>query len=290
VVNSATIASPVLLSPGDTVKLGAVTLVYEGLDREEVAPPAKLEYDQLFEQVKRGVVSVRRDEGLGSGVFVHGSGLIVTNRHVVGYEHEVGVQTFDAGAFTGHVVRAFPDIDLAFVQVEGVTPLLPPFAQPATVRVGQTVLVIGHRLGLANSLSRGIISAIDREVMGNAYLQTDAAINPGNSGGPLFNEHGEIVGIATFSIGRGQGLSFAVPAERVRERLARVRAEQSRVREGHGHYCHVCGMFSPGGAYCPGCGVSLGSSSAPQTTPRCANCGKTLTPGDLFCSGCGTKV
>jgi S1-C subfamily serine protease len=296
-INETPISAPTLLKPGDAVKIGEASFIYEGPLPADAARGQALGYDQLFEKVKDSVVGIRRSRGLGSGFFVHASGLIVTNRHVVGYERQVSAHLADGRQLTGRVVRAFPEIDLAFVRVDGVSPVVPPFAAPATTKVGQAVLVIGHPMGLANTLTRGIISAVDREIMGNVYLQTDAAINPGNSGGPLFNEYGEVLGVATISIGRGTGLNFAVPAEQVRQRVVRLRAEESRVQQGQGVYCNACGLYSVGGAYCPGCGVTLGipgagRPSAPPAAPgnQCSNCGKALSAGDQFCSACGIRV
>jgi S1-C subfamily serine protease len=296
-INGLLITSPTLLKPGDNVKIGEATLIYEGPAVSEILREQSLSYDALFDKVKGSVVGIRTHQGLGSGFFVHASGLLVTNRHVVEYEREVSVYSLEGKQFTGWVVRAFPEIDLAFVRVEGASPLVPPFSPSAMTRVGQAVLVIGHPMGLTNTLTKGIISAINREVMGNIFLQTDAAINPGNSGGPLFNELGEVVGVAAMGIGHSQGLNFAIPVELVQRRMEQFMGEEARVKRGQGVYCIVCGFFSTGGTYCPNCGVSVteGSPIASGNLPTkphvtCANCGKPLNPGDQFCPNCGNRV
>jgi hypothetical protein len=293
-VNGQLIAAPTLLKPGDTLKIGESTLTYEG-PAVSSAPEQKLSYDELFEKVKGAVVGIHTATGLGSGFFVHPSGLLATNRHVVGYERAVSVQLADGKQVPGRVVRSFPELDLAFVRLDSPAPFTPPFAPPGLIRVGQAVLVIGHPRGLSNTLTRGIISAVNREVMGNTYLQTDAAINPGNSGGPIFNELGEIVGMAAMGIGQSQGLNFAIPADLVRRRSEQFLAEEKRVAQGQGVYCFVCGYFGIGGAYCPNCGVGLERPTTPQAAAPagpapCKNCGKSLNPGDLFCPACGTRV
>jgi S1-C subfamily serine protease len=296
-LNGVLINTPTLLKPGDSVKMGEATLTFEGPVSGENLPEQKLGYDELFDKVKGCVVSIRTPHGLGSGFFVHPDGLVVTNRHVVQYEKEVAVFSENGSHSSGKVMRAFPEIDMAFVRIEGASPFVPPFSPPGVAHVGQTVLVIGHPMGLANTLTKGIISAVNREVIGNNYLQTDAAINPGNSGGPLFNELGEVVGIATMGIGHSQGLNFAVPIEIVQRRLEQFLTEEARVRRGQGVYCIVCGFYSVGGAYCPNCGVSLAdprqtvtASSLANSSGICAQCGSALRPGDKFCAACGTPV
>ena len=292
-VNGSPIAHAVDLSPGDEIGLGSITLTYEG--PLEANQDQVLSYDQLFEKVKSAVVGIRTSTGLGSGFFAHSSGLIVSNRHVVGYDHEVQVQLANGKQIQGRAVRAFPEIDLAFLRTDLAPTLVPPLAAAGSSRVGQAVLVIGHPMGLANTLTRGIISAVNREVMGNVYLQTDAAINPGNSGGPLFNELGEVVGVATMGLNQSQGLNFAIPVEMVQRKMQQFANEESRVQRGQGVYCVVCGYFSAGGVYCPNCGVTLAEYSQEKTatgnTPaQCPQCGKVLNPGDQFCSSCGRHI
>jgi S1-C subfamily serine protease len=295
-VNDQLISSPALLRTGDTLRIGNTCLTFEGPDQAETPPIQQLSYEELFEKLKGSVVGIRTSDGLGSGFFVQKEGLLITNRHVVGYERSVNVYLFDGRQLPGRVVRSFPEIDLAFVRVEGVAPYIPPSAPAGMTRPGQAVLVIGHPMGLANTLTRGIISAINREVMGNIYLQTDAAINPGNSGGPLFNDLGEIIGVATMGLGNTQGLNFAIPWNIVQQRMEKVLFEESRVAKGQGIYCIVCGIFSVGGNYCPNCGVSFidiqpkNGAQAPAAPTSCTNCGKSLNSGDMFCPGCGTRV
>lgn len=294
-INQAKITGDVLLKTGDRVKVGSTVLVYQGSEQESSASDVRYGFDELFEKVKGSVVGVARDQGFGSGFFVHESGVIVTNRHVVGYEHKLPIHLIDGRQISGDVIRAFPEIDLAFVRIEGISPDVPPFASKATTRVGQTVLVIGHPRGMSNTLTRGIISAMDRQILGNIFLQTDAAINPGNSGGPLFNDYGEVVGVAAMGIGQSQGLNFAIPIELVRQCMKQVFAEEKRVQASHRVYCFVCGLLSAGGAYCPGCGFDLGSrdNSSPAAQPvqnKCPGCGKALGASDRFCSSCGTSI
>lgn len=291
-VNGAVLSVPALLRPGDAVEIGPARLVYEGPEPVE-AEAARAGFDQIFERARESVVAIRCGQAQGSGFFVKADGLLVTNRHVVGYEREVQVQTAEGHQEPGFVVRAFPEVDLAFVRIDGKGRPALPLAAAGSVRVGQAVLALGHPRGLSNTLTRGIVSAVDREIRGSLYLQTDASIGSGSSGGPLLNEYVEVVGVATLGLGEGQGLNFAVPAEAVRRRLERLRSEEARLQQGRGVYCVVCGLLSAGGAYCPGCGVELekkGTAPTPPGPVSCARCSKVLSPGDQFCSGCGLQV
>lgn len=291
-VNSAMITGAVVLKPGDQIQFGSACLTYEGTSTTEGTASAKLTHEDLYEKNRPCIICVRASNGLGSGFLIKGDGLVVTNRHVVGYEKEVEIQFSDGRSGLGKVIRSFPEIDLAFIRVSGAPPTSLVLAEAINIRVGQAVLVIGHPLGLSHSLTRGIVSALNREIMGNVYLQTDASISPGNSGGPIINEYGEVVGIATFSMQNGQGLNFAIPAETIRQRLNRVLAEESRLLAGQGVYCPVCGALSRGGSFCPNCGVRF-EITEEQCVPAqkmCSKCGKQLNQADRFCSDCGTPT
>ncbi|TFF07745.1 trypsin-like serine protease [Cellulosimicrobium terreum] len=169
----------------------------------------------------------------GSGVIIDDKGHVVTNNHVVsGAENDtVQVTLSDGRLFDAKIVGLDPATDLAVVQLVDA----PDDLQPATlgdsddVTVGESVLAVGNPLGLANTATTGIVSAVDRPVSASGEgggtsvvtnaIQIDAAINPGNSGGPLFDAQGRVIGItssiATLSSGGGQsgsiGLGFAIP-------------------------------------------------------------------------------
>lgn len=169
--------------------------------------------------------------GTGSGVIISGSGVILTNNHVVSGADNVTVRLEDGTEYEAVDVRTDPDSDLAVVRIKADRKL--PFARMGdsdTLEIGDWVLAIGHPFDLESSVSAGIVSAKGRS-LGAAkratFLQTDAAINPGNSGGPLINLRGEIVGINTAIASRSgafNGISFAIPvnlAKWVSTRLVR---------------------------------------------------------------------
>jgi Do/DeqQ family serine protease len=166
--------------------------------------------------------------GMGSGVVLAADGAILTNNHVVETALTINVRLRDGRSLPARLVGRDPATDLAVVRVDatGLTPAK--FADSEAARVGEWVVAIGSPFGLGYTVTAGVLSAKGRGALGmNAiedYLQTDASINPGNSGGPLCNLQGEVLGINTMIVGRGQGIGFAVPstmAQRVADQLLR---------------------------------------------------------------------
>jgi len=158
-----------------------------------------------FEQFKRFFGPMEqphnyKQHGLGSGVIVSPDGYILTNFHVVGHADEIHVTLMDKREFTAKVVGKDQKTDLALIKINTNQPL--PSAilgDSSRSEVGDWVLAIGSPFGFNLTVTSGIISAEGRALGGNYdnFIQTDASINPGNSGGPLFNTHGEVIGINT---------------------------------------------------------------------------------------------
>ncbi|MFI6510271.1 S1C family serine protease [Streptosporangium sp. NPDC050855] len=189
-------------------------------------------------RVLPSVVSVESGRGAGSGFVIDGSGHLLTNAHVLaGSAAGAGVTVVldDGRRLPAAVVGTDEAYDLAVLRVDdarGLTAAV--LGRSADLAVGDQVLAVGSPLGLAGTVTGGIVSALDRQVRlggrGQTALQTDASINPGNSGGPLVNARGEVVGIntaiATLSRrGTGSiGIGFAIPIDRavpVAERIIR---------------------------------------------------------------------
>ncbi|HEX2317253.1 MAG TPA: trypsin-like peptidase domain-containing protein, partial [Thermomonospora sp.] len=187
-------------------------------------------------RVQVSVVSVEvrtgTSRGTGSGFVLDRSGHVLTNAHVVDGGGEVTVVLPDRRRLAARVVGADGRQDIAVLAIDpsdSPPPLV--MGRSADVRVGDPVLAIGSPLGLAGTVTGGIVSALDREVrLGNAasslVLQTDASINPGNSGGPLVNARGEVVGVNTAMLSRGGsgsiGIGFAIPADRAVDTAQRL--------------------------------------------------------------------
>ncbi|MDR9402110.1 MAG: HhoA/HhoB/HtrA family serine endopeptidase [Halothece sp. Uz-M2-17] len=159
-------------------------------------------------------------EGTGSGFIFSSDGLVLTNAHVVEDADEVKVTLKDGRTFDGVVVGADPVTDVAVVKLP--TNNLPTVTLGSSEAIipGDWAIAIGNPLGLNNTVTVGIISAIgrsssqvgipDKRV---SFIQTDAAINPGNSGGPLLNAQGEVIGVNTAIRANAEGLGFAIPIE-----------------------------------------------------------------------------
>ena len=168
----------------------------------------------------------RVEHGIGSGVIISPDGYIVTNNHVVDGAVEVRVTMSDRRVLTAKVVGTDPLTDLAVLKIDGSNFPSIPMGDSTALQPGQTVLAFGNPYGFRFTVTRGIVSALNRPApfsdnprRPGEYIQTDAAINPGNSGGPLVNARGEVVGINTFLIspsGTFSGMGFAIPTQIVR--------------------------------------------------------------------------
>ncbi len=166
-------------------------------------------------------------ESLGSGFLIHRDGYVVTNAHVIRRARAIRVSLQDGGSFDARVISAAPEHDLAVLKIEaddGDLPYLPP-GRSDDLMVGEIVIAIGNPLGYANSLTTGVVSAVNRNldfrggVSYEGLIQTDAPINPGNSGGPLLNIKGELIGINTAIRADAQNIGFAIPIGTLIEEL-----------------------------------------------------------------------
>jgi Do/DeqQ family serine protease len=181
--------------------------------------------DPFFEMFGGGVPRQRVAESAGSGVIVRSDGVVVTNNHVIEGAQQIRVVLNDRREYPAKVILADPRSDIAVLQLEGVTGALPVLAidDQEQLEVGDLVLAIGNPFGVGQTVTNGIISALNRTETGisdsGSFIQTDAAINPGNSGGPLVDMDGDVIGINTaiFSrSGSSAGVGFAVPASMVK--------------------------------------------------------------------------
>ena len=168
----------------------------------------------------------RIEHGLGSGVIISPDGYIITNNHVIDGAVDISVTMSDRRVFPAKLVGHDPMTDLAVLKIDGSNLPNVPLGDSTQLRPGQTVLAFGNPYGFRFTVTRGIVSALNRQNPDASdrrkpgeFIQTDAAINPGNSGGPLVDAHGEVVGINTFLIsdsGAFSGMGFAIPTQIVR--------------------------------------------------------------------------
>ena len=183
-------------------------------DQEEDQPELKLAGAK-----SAASASGKTTVAIGSGFVIDPSGFVATNKHVIDDATSIFVVTADGVRYPATVVGMPDKADMALLQVEAGHNLpCIRFGDSDKMRVGDTVIAIGSPFGFDNSVSAGIISAVNRDIMESPfddYFQTDAAINHGNSGGPLFNLAGEVIGMNSviFAPGTGSvGLGFAVPS------------------------------------------------------------------------------
>ncbi|MDB4793638.1 trypsin-like peptidase domain-containing protein [Methylacidiphilales bacterium] len=175
--------------------------------------------------------------GSGSGFLISPDGFVMTNSHVVHGATDVRAQMPDGRQSRADIIGDDPDTDLAILRID-----LPDlhhlrFAESEKITVGQIAIAIGNPLGLDNSVTAGIVSALARTFPSRTgrlidnVLQTDAALNPGNSGGPLLDTRGQVIGVNTAIIPAAQGISFAI-GSKTAEFVASWLIKEGRIRRG----------------------------------------------------------
>jgi hypothetical protein len=183
-----------------------------------VVDSASMSLEDVIGRAMPAVVRVETPRGSGSGFFV-ATDTILTNVHVVTTNTFVTIRRPDNTTMQAHVDTIAPEFDIAVLRIASADPGQPvlPLGSGMRARPGQEIIALGTPLGLQNTVTRGIVSAV-RQVSGVTLVQTDAAINPGNSGGPLIDRTGQVVGIATMGISASgaQGLGFGIAIEHAR--------------------------------------------------------------------------
>jgi hypothetical protein len=171
---------------------------------------------EIAERSTPAIVSVHTKAGLGTGFVMREDGWIVTNLHVVAGHDEVMVLLSDGTRFPViEVVNASPQHDLVILRVKADKLPVLTLGDSDSVRPGDPIVAIGHPLGLEDTISNGLVSAIRKVQQNLVVLQISAPIAPGSSGGPLFNERGEVIGVATAILRGGQNLNLGLPANYV---------------------------------------------------------------------------
>lgn len=220
-----------------------VSINTERVLRRQVRDPFEDFYAQFFGNYRARPREVRQKvQSLGSGFIIDPAGHIVTNQHVVERAADLKIQvTMDDGkTYNAHFITGDEKKDLALIKIDAKVEF--PYISLDNVSpnlLGQTVIVVGNALGYGSSISRGVLSAVKRDInIDNLeyknLVQTDAAINPGNSGGPLIDLSGRLVGVSSAKMAftpQGvptQGLGFAIPASEVRDTVAEFKKVASK--------------------------------------------------------------
>ena len=190
----------------------------------------------------------RRVNGMGTGVVIDARGYAVTNFHVVDGVHEIEVTLASGRTVAARLISHDRRTDLAVIKIDTVEPL--PVIQLGTsddLLIGETVLALGNAFGYEHTVTRGIISALHRDVDVSPtqryedLIQTDASINPGNSGGPLLNINGEMIGINVAVRAGAQGIGFAIPVDSVLRIVTGLLSIERIDHTWHGLVCKTCG-------------------------------------------------
>lgn len=215
-----------------------VNINTERVVRRTVRDPLEDLYAQFFGYNRGRPRQIRQTlQSLGSGFIIDPRGYIVTNQHVVerAADLKIHVTTHDDRTYNAHYIAGDDKTDLAFIKIDAQTDF--PFINLDNISpnlLGETVIVVGNAVGYGSSISRGVLSAVKRNITVDDIeykdlVQTDAAINPGNSGGPVIDLSGRLVGISSAKMAftpQGvptQGLGFAIPAEVVRDSVNRFK-------------------------------------------------------------------
>jgi len=231
--------------PATTKPSGATSLEQLSVSLQYVAKQVEPAVVQIFNSSfaieagtdPRAGTVVSQERSSGSGILISSDGFIVTNAHVVQGSRHLWVRlNQEVGRVSTHLQNATligldRQTDLAVVKIDVTGLPFLKFADSGSLQQGQIVLAFGSPLGLENSVSMGVVSAVDRQLdtdSPSVFIQTDAAINPGNSGGPLVNTAGEVVGVNTFIFtksGGSEGLGFAIPSNLANSICRQIRVE-----------------------------------------------------------------
>jgi serine protease Do len=234
IVNAAQRASPAVVS---------VSVITTRIVRSDPFPG--MLHDEFFDRFFPPTQYRQRIPGLGSGVIVDASGLVVTNEHVVHDADSLTVTLTDGRQFRAQLLGSSATYDLAVLRIAADRLPVAPLGDSDGLLVGEWAIAIGNPFGFLlsdaqPSVTAGVVSATRRDIKSGVtesgvyknMIQTDAAINPGNSGGPLVNVDGEVIGINTFIFTQGGGslgIGFAIPINLVRRVLGEIQ-KYGRVR------------------------------------------------------------
>ena len=172
----------------------------------------------VAEDVYESVFVVYSGNSLGSG-FAIGENCILTNAHVIENPNKIVIKTYSGKEYTANLLGVNSAQDIAVLGVAGVEFEYLTVASSTAMKTGDDIYAIGAPKSMAYTLTKGVVSAKNREIGGNEYIQIDAAINEGNSGGPLLNDSGQVVGINTLKMTDSEGIGLAIPMEVVKKYL-----------------------------------------------------------------------
>lgn len=207
---------------------------------------------------KTAIFKISTSRGSGTGFLIHEKGFLITNHHVVNGFREVAIEDAKQNRFLGHVRYINPQVDLAFIEVEGLPSLTSSIKINADMKPEgrDKLFVLGFPFGMPFTITEGIISSPEQEMDKNKYIQTDAAVNPGNSGGPMLNEQGELIGVTTSKFTNADNVGFGIPFYTLSKEIEAFEKVDS--KQGFSLACPSCKKASHEASdYCNNCGAAL---------------------------------
>ncbi len=182
-----------------------------------------------IKQNQASFYDIRENESEGSGFIFNQQGYAISNYHVVENAQEILVTTYEGKQYIAEIIGVDPALDIAVLKLQASIPFPSiPLGNSDLLKIGEWVMAVGNPLGLSHSITVGIVSAkgrqdqsfhLEKQSRFSNYIQTDASINPGNSGGPLVNQLGQVIGVNTAMIAKGQGIGFAIPINMIKRVL-----------------------------------------------------------------------
>ena len=205
-----------------TIKVLVSLLVLAAVLFASVLPANAIGFDA--EEVYKSVFVVYSGNSLGSG-FAIGENCIVTNAHVIENVHSITLTSYEGNKYTASLLGIDEDKDIAVLIIKDASFPYLKMANLSTVKIGDDIYAIGAPKGMAYTLTKGTVSAKERIVENESFIQIDAAINEGNSGGPLLNDAGEFLGMNTMKMTDSEGIGLAIPADRIASTLKELGVE-----------------------------------------------------------------
>lgn len=205
-----------------TIKVLVSLLVLAAVLFASVLPANAIGFDA--EEVYKSVFVVYSGNSLGSG-FAIGENCIVTNAHVIENVHSITLTSYEGDKYTASLLGIDEDKDIAVLVIKDASFPYLKMANLSTVKIGDDIYAIGAPKGMAYTLTKGTVSAKERIVENESFIQIDAAINEGNSGGPMLNDAGEVLGMNTMKMTDSEGIGLAIPADRIASTLKELGVE-----------------------------------------------------------------
>lgn len=206
-----------------------------------------------MENIQKSIFKIITASGTGSGFTVSGNNLVITNYHVVAGNKVVAVEDHKKDRHVANVVMVNPEVDLAFLHIDGFENAHGDLTLDSEVVIGNThkVYIHGYPFGMPYTVTEGIVSSVSQPMGSRHYLQTDAAVNPGNSGGPMLNEAGNLVGVTTSKFTNADNVGFGIKHADLIKELADFTYADNAYRL----KCNSCDNYSDQEAeFCSNCG------------------------------------